>query len=181
MHRLIGHLLAIACLLCAGGDQAAAATKRAGVDEPSRGDARVFALMAQQSIESRDVVERGSTLVKLCTIRTRDGRAAYTMYWFFHLTQAAVQVHGRSELVVVTAAGNVLGVYSYDGMDAPKCRGGKIYPVDDFSHDDYASYVTTFAPHRLPRWLGDGGEFSAAPRYESTRMVDGVRLPNPAQ
>ena len=159
----------------------AAATRRAGVDEPSLGDARVLALMARQSIESRDVVERGSTLVKLCTIRTHDGRASYTLYWFLHLTQAAVQVHGRSEVVVVSALGNVLGVYGYDG-EPPRCSGGKTYPVvSEFFHEDPANYVTTFPPHRLPRWLGAGEEFSPAPRYESTRVVDGVGLPNLAR
>jgi hypothetical protein len=171
----IAHLLAVACVLCAG-VPTGAATKRASVNEPSRGDPKVLALIGQ-AIESVDVVKRGSTVVELCTIRDRDGDPAYTIYWFYHLTQAAVQVHGRAELVLISAAGKVLGAYDYEGLDAPRCAGGKIYPEDDFSGDNAERYVTLFPPDRLPRWLGDGGKFSRASRYRHASTVDGIRLP----
>jgi hypothetical protein len=157
---------------------ALAASNVAKVNEPSRGDPKVFALMARQGIE-HDALKRGSTLAKLCTIRTSTGHAAYTLYWFFHLTQAAEGVHGRSELIAISAAGHVLGVYGYDAIDKPRCADGKVYPVDDLPGDlsDQSRYVTTFAPDRLPEWLGNGGPFSPVPRYERAVLVDGVGLP----
>jgi hypothetical protein len=174
MRRPITHLVALSCLLFAVAP-ALAGSKVANVGEPSRGDPKVFALMAQQGLE-HGALKRGSTLAKLCTIRTRTGHPAYTLYWFYHLTQAAEVVHGRAELIAISGAGNVLGTYGYEGTDKPKCAEGKVFPVDD-PPGDQSQFVTTFAPDRLPEGLGDGGQFFPAPRYERAASVDGIGLP----
>jgi|WetSurMetagenome_2_1015567.scaffolds.fasta_scaffold397959_2 hypothetical protein len=172
-------LVPLVCLVCAV-SPTHAASKVADVNEPSRGDPKVFVLMARQGFES-GLLKRGSTLAKLCTIRSDSGAPAYTLYWFYHLTQAAEQVHGRAELVAISAVGNVLGRYDYEGTDKPRCAGGKVYPVDDDLSDDPARYVTTFAPDQLPKWLGDGGQFFPVTRYERASSVDGIRLPRTTQ
>jgi hypothetical protein len=173
--RAITSLIALSCLLFAV-PPALAASKDVHVNERSRGDPKVFALMARQGFE-QGALKRGSTLAKLCTIRTRTGRPAYTLYWFNHLTQAAEEVHGRSELIAISAAGNVLGSYDYEGDDKPRCAHGKVTPVEDPPIEDESRYVTTFAPDRLPEILGDGGDFSPASRYSRATSVDGIKLP----
>ncbi len=182
MHRLIASLIALSFVLL-DVPPALAASNVAQVNEPSRGDPKVFALMARQDVENQ-AMKRGSTLAKLCTIRTAKRHVAYTLYWFFHLTQAAEVVHGRSELIAISAAGHVLGVYDYEGADEPKCANGKVYPVGDLAGDlsDKSRFVATFAPDRLPDSLGEGGmAFVPAPRYEHARSADGIRLPRIAQ
>jgi len=174
MRRLIACLVALPCLLFAV-PPAIAGSKVADVNERSRGNPRVFALMARQGFEDGEL-KRGSTLAKLCTIRTSAGRPAYTLYWFFHLTQAAETVHGRSEVIAISAEDNVLGSYGYDGTGRPRCADGKVFPVDDQIEGD-ARFVTTFTPDRLPDVLGDGGEFFPAHRYTRAASVDGVQLP----
>ncbi|NEX91907.1 hypothetical protein [Caulobacter sp. 17J65-9] len=167
-------LLVLACL--AGAPVQARAGPFADVNEPSRGDPKIYALLARQDFE-REVLARGTTLSKVCTIRTAAGRPAYDIYWFYHLTQGASEAHGRSELIVISAAGNVVGSYSYEGDDKPRCVDGEIHPVDRALADDPAPYVTTFPPDQLPSWLGDGGEFYPADRYKDAVRADGIWLP----
>jgi hypothetical protein len=169
MRGALACLVALACVLCAA-SQAPAAWKVAGVNEPSRGDPRIFALMARQGFES-DALERGSTLAKICTIHDPAGRPAYDVYWFYHLAQAAQEGHGRSELVLISAAGNVLGAYDYEGLHRPRCADLLAAPEEGFPHP-------TLAPGQIPGSLGgDVGAFTPAPRYEHAVRVDGIWLP----
>ena len=172
--RPITSLVALICLLLTV-PPALAAPKVAKVNEPSFGDRKVFALMARQGVEG-DALKRGSTLAKLCTIRSSGRRPVYTLYWFQHLTQAAEVVHGRTELIVISAARNVLGTYDYEGTDKPTCVDQKVFPVD-YLPGDQGRFVTYFPADRLPDSLGDGGAFSPMRRYDRVRSVDGVQLP----
>jgi hypothetical protein len=169
MRRSSACLLALACLF-GSLPQASAASPVAGADEPSRGDRRIFALMARQGFES-DALARGTTLSKVCTIRDPAGRPAYDVYWFYHLTQAAQVVHGRSELVLISAAGNVLGAYDWDGVDRPTCAHIRAAPGEEFPDG-------RLTPGQLPAWLGgDASAFTPGPRYEHAVRVDGIWLP----
>jgi hypothetical protein len=160
---------ALACLICAL-PQARAASGVAGANEPSQGDPKIFALMARQGFET-DALKRGSMLAKVCTIRDAAGRGAYDVYWFNHLAQAAQEADGRSELVLISAAGNVLGAYDHEGLGRPRCADVLATPGDP-----NGLLHATLAPGQIPGSLG-GGAFTPATRYEHAIKVDGIWLP----
>jgi hypothetical protein len=159
----------------------AAAADEARPLERSRGDPAVFAILARQGIEPAIVLASGTTLTKLCDIRHADGRASYHLYWLEHLTQAAIQVHGRAEIIVISHAGDVLGTYDSDMRERPRCAGhNSLVRTVDVADGKAEQHATTFSPSRLPHWLGGGsGFFSAATPYVTVTNVDGIALPPP--
>ena len=163
-------------LLLANASQVTAAV--VGPNDRSEGDPRVYALLGRQGFE-REQLAQGSTLQKICTIKSSSGSPEYALYWLTHLTQAAQVVHGTAEFIVISRRGNLLGTYDSDMSEQPRCLGhNDIVRVVDVGTENSIRHVTPFAPKRLPKWLGGGsGFFIPAERYEGALQADGIGLP----
>jgi hypothetical protein len=153
----------------------------AGVNRPqdrSVGDPRVFAILSKQGFGN---LARGATLTSICSIRAKDGRAGYNLFWLERLTQAAIVVHGNARIIAISQLGHVLGSYDSDMGENPRCIGGaKIARTVDGEAGSRIVHETNFVPGELPHWLGGGsGFFYPSAGYEGRAQVDGVKVPKP--
>ncbi len=171
--------LSLALCLSAVGMRASWAADVAEPTDRSVGDPAVFALLAGQGFD-RDWLDHGTTLNKICDIKFPNGRISYHLYWLEHLSQAAIQVHGQAELLVVSARTNILGTYDSDMNEKPRCLGNNRMIRAVYEIGGMGKYITAFSPDRLPVWLGGGsGFFTPGNKFVGATSADGITLPTP--